>query len=124
MMGIGVVPMDSEFYLGMIGMHGRTGANLAMQQADLQILCGARVGDRAVSAPQQIAEKAKSSILTSTPLKSAKICRCIFPSSAISAWCSPHWLSRYTQHRARPGWRPCAAISGSIRHAARPHGFR
>ena len=59
MMGIGVVPMDSEFYLGMIGMHGRTGANLAMQQADLVILCGARVGDRAVSAPQQIAEKAK-----------------------------------------------------------------
>ena len=41
MMGIGVVPMDSEFYLGMIGMHGRTGANLAMQQADLVILCGA-----------------------------------------------------------------------------------
>lgn len=59
MMGIGVIPMDSPYYLGMIGMHGRTSANRAMQQADLVILCGARVGDRAVSAPQQIAEKAK-----------------------------------------------------------------
>ena len=59
MMGIGVMPMDSDYYMGMIGMHGRSSANLTMQQADLVILCGARVGDRAVSAPQQIAEKAK-----------------------------------------------------------------
>lgn len=59
MMGIGVTPMNSDYYMGMIGMHGRTSANLTMQQADLVILCGARVGDRAVSAPQQIAEKAK-----------------------------------------------------------------
>ncbi len=59
MMGIGVMPMDSDYYMGMIGMHGRTSANLTMQQADLVLLCGARVGDRAVSAPQQIAEKAK-----------------------------------------------------------------
>jgi acetolactate synthase-1/2/3 large subunit len=59
MMGIGVMPMDSDLYLGMIGMHGRENANLTMQQADLVILCGARVGDRAVSAPKQIAEQAK-----------------------------------------------------------------
>ncbi len=58
MMGIGVIPMDNPHYLGMIGMHGRSSANRAMQEADLVILCGARVGDRAVSAPQQIAEKA------------------------------------------------------------------
>ncbi len=59
MMGIGVIPMDSPYYLGMIGMHGRTTANKAMQNADLVILCGARVGDRAVSAPRQMAEKAR-----------------------------------------------------------------
>lgn len=59
MMGIGVTPMDSDYYMGMIGMFGRTSANRTMQQADLVILCGARVGDRAVSAPQQIAEKAR-----------------------------------------------------------------
>ena len=59
MMGIGVMPMDSDYYMGMIGMHGRESANRTMQQADLVLLCGARVGDRAVSAPQQIAEQAK-----------------------------------------------------------------
>lgn len=58
MMGIGVMPMDDPHYLGMIGMHGRSSANRSMKEADLVILCGARVGDRAVSAPQQIAEKA------------------------------------------------------------------
>nr|WP_319489489.1 biosynthetic-type acetolactate synthase large subunit [uncultured Caproiciproducens sp.] len=58
MMGIGVVPMDSPLYLGMIGMHGHRNANRAMHESDLIILCGARVGDRAVSAPEQMAEQA------------------------------------------------------------------
>lgn len=59
MMGIGVVPMDSQLYLGMIGMHGHENANRAMQAADLLIICGARVGDRAVSDPRQISAGAK-----------------------------------------------------------------
>lgn len=58
MMGIGVVPMDCRLYLGMIGMHGHSNANRTMAEADLVILCGARVGDRAVSAPEQMAQKA------------------------------------------------------------------
>ena len=58
MMGIGVIPMDNPYYLGMIGMHGRSSANRAMKEADLVILCGARVGDRPSPLPQQIAEKA------------------------------------------------------------------
>lgn len=58
MMGIGVIPMDSPLYLGMIGMHGHPNANRAAAEADLVILCGARVGDRAVSAPEQMAKKA------------------------------------------------------------------
>ena len=56
MMGLGVVPMDSPLYLGMIGMHGHKNANKAMREADLLLLCGARVGDRAVSDPHQMAE--------------------------------------------------------------------
>lgn len=59
MMGIGVVPMDAELYLGMIGMHGHANANRAMNAADLILLCGARVGDRAVADPDQIHANAK-----------------------------------------------------------------
>ncbi len=58
MMGLGVIPMDSSLYLGMIGSHGHKNANRAMHEADLVILCGARVGDRAIAAPEQVAEKA------------------------------------------------------------------
>jgi len=59
MMGIGVMPMDSPVYLGMIGKFGRSYANRAMMEADLILLCGARVGDRAIAMPRQIAEQAK-----------------------------------------------------------------
>lgn len=59
MMGLGVMPMDSPLYLGMIGMHGHENANRAIHEADCILLCGARVGDRAVRDPEQITKKAK-----------------------------------------------------------------
>lgn len=57
MMGLGVMPMDSPLYLGMIGMHGHENANRAIHAADCILLCGARVGDRAVNDPEKITEK-------------------------------------------------------------------
>lgn len=58
MMGLGVMPMDSPLYLGMIGMHGHAYANRAIHKADCILLCGARVGDRAVNDPEKITEQA------------------------------------------------------------------
>lgn len=58
MMGIGVIPSDHRLYGGMLGSHGKKAANKAIHEADLLILCGARVGDRSVAAPNQITEKA------------------------------------------------------------------
>ncbi|MFR3008866.1 MAG: biosynthetic-type acetolactate synthase large subunit [Pseudoruminococcus massiliensis] len=59
MMGIGVMPSDNKQYLGMLGSFGTVRANRALLETDLLILCGARVGDRAVAAPHQVAERAK-----------------------------------------------------------------
>ena len=56
MMGIGVMPSDHETYLGMLGTHGKPVANRALHDADLVIVCGARLGDRAVAAPDQMSE--------------------------------------------------------------------
>ncbi|MCI1966594.1 MAG: biosynthetic-type acetolactate synthase large subunit [Oscillospiraceae bacterium] len=56
MMGLGVMPMDSPLYFGMIGMHGHENANRAMHAADCILLCGARVGDRAVGDPKKITQ--------------------------------------------------------------------
>lgn len=59
MMGLGVMPMNSPVYLGMMGSHGRNYANRAVSECDLMILCGARVADRAVSDPAEITKHAK-----------------------------------------------------------------
>ena len=58
MMGIGLLPSDHPLNLGMLGSHGCVPANKAIRDADLVILAGARVGDRAVASPGQVAERA------------------------------------------------------------------
>lgn len=57
MMGIGVMPSDHPLYLGMLGTHGRKCANKALHEADLTIVCGARLGDRAIAAPDQMSTR-------------------------------------------------------------------
>lgn len=56
MMGIGIMPSEHEMYLGMLGTHGTAVANRALHEADLVIVCGARLGDRAVAKPDQMSE--------------------------------------------------------------------
>ncbi|WP_136479135.1 biosynthetic-type acetolactate synthase large subunit [Acetivibrio thermocellus] len=57
LMGIGSVPYDYELNLGMLGTHGVYIANYAVNNADLLIIIGARVADRAISNPQQISKR-------------------------------------------------------------------
>ena len=59
MMGIGALPSTHPLYLGMLGSHGCAPANKAIRDADLVIMAGARVGDRAVASPGQVATRAK-----------------------------------------------------------------
>ena len=59
MMGIGALPTAHLLNLGMLGSHGCAPANKAIRDADLVIMAGARVGDRAVAAPGQVATRAK-----------------------------------------------------------------
>ena len=56
MMGIGIMPSDHEMYLGMLGTHGKKVANKALHEADLVMVCGARLGDRAVASTHQMSE--------------------------------------------------------------------
>jgi len=48
LMGIGAISTNHPYYLGMIGSHGQREANLALRQADLLIVVGARLADRAL----------------------------------------------------------------------------
>jgi len=58
LMGIGAVDSFHELYMGMVGTHGAKSANIAINNTDLLILAGARVGDRAMGQAQRISEKA------------------------------------------------------------------
>ena len=59
LMGVGMMPTEHPLYMGMLGTHGIYSANYAIHHADLVILCGARVGDRAMAKADQIAKKAE-----------------------------------------------------------------
>jgi acetolactate synthase I/II/III large subunit len=59
LMGIGSIPSKHGMNLGMLGSHGVYAANYAIHNADLIIIMGARVGDRAMGTASKIAEKAK-----------------------------------------------------------------
>ncbi|GHU81410.1 acetolactate synthase [Clostridia bacterium] len=79
MMGIGIMPSDHEQYLGMLGTHGKTVANRAMHNADLILVCGARLGDRAVAAPDQVAHRAKVIHIDIDPAEIGKNIRTTIP---------------------------------------------
>jgi acetolactate synthase-1/2/3 large subunit len=47
LMGIGSMPMDSDLYIGMVGFHGNKLAQAVLNKADLVLIIGARMSDRA-----------------------------------------------------------------------------
>ncbi|WP_027398748.1 biosynthetic-type acetolactate synthase large subunit [Anaerovorax odorimutans] len=59
MMGLGAIPTSHPLYMGMLGMHGKSCANQAISEADVVVLIGARVSDRAVLLPKQVGKTTK-----------------------------------------------------------------
>lgn len=54
MMGIGAMQTEDDLNFGMVGNHGASYANRAMNEADMVIMVGARVADRTVNQPEII----------------------------------------------------------------------
>jgi acetolactate synthase I/II/III large subunit len=57
--GLGAVPPESPYYLGMVGMHGTQAANMALHETDLLLVFGARLDDRVTGDPARFAPYAK-----------------------------------------------------------------
>ena len=57
--GLGCIEYDSEYFLGMHGMHGTIAANHAIQESDLIIALGSRFDDRATGKLSTFAPSAK-----------------------------------------------------------------
>jgi acetolactate synthase I/II/III large subunit len=57
--GLGAVPPESSYYLGMVGMHGTQAANMALHETDLLLVFGARLDDRVTGDPSRFAPHAR-----------------------------------------------------------------
>jgi len=57
--GLGAVPPQASYYLGMVGMHGTRAANMALHETDLLMVFGARLDDRVTGDPTRFAPYAK-----------------------------------------------------------------
>ena len=58
LMAIGAVPVSFDLNLGLVGMHGSKYANLAIDESDLIIACGARFADRVTGNNKDFAPRA------------------------------------------------------------------
>jgi len=59
LMANGAFPFDHPNYVGIMGMHGRFSSNIATQNCDLLISCGARFDDRVTGSVKTFARNAK-----------------------------------------------------------------
>src|SRR5713226_3687965 len=57
--GLGAVPPEAPYYLGMVGMHGTRAANMALHETDLLLVFGARLDDRVTGDPTRFAPDAR-----------------------------------------------------------------
>lgn len=80
--GLGSVPKDYSFNLGMLGMHGLPAANLAVQQCDLLLVLGARLDDRATG---KLAEFAPEATVIHIDIDQAELGKRRFAQVAIEA---------------------------------------
>ncbi len=71
--GLGAIPSGSENYLDMLGMHGGQAANLAVQESDLLIACGARFDDRATGKLDTFAPNARIIHFDADPSEISKL---------------------------------------------------
>ncbi len=77
--GLGAVPPQSPYYLGMVGMHGTRAANTALHETDLLLVFGARLDDRVTGDPTRFAPQAKIVHFEIDPAQLDRVRACELP---------------------------------------------
>jgi acetolactate synthase-1/2/3 large subunit len=77
--GLGAVPPQSPYYLGMVGMHGTRAANTALHETDLLLVFGARLDDRVTGDPTRFAPHAKIVHFEIDPAQLDRVRACELP---------------------------------------------
>jgi acetolactate synthase-1/2/3 large subunit len=77
--GLGAVPPQSPYYLGMVGMHGTRAANMALHETDLLLVFGARLDDRVTGDPTRFAPHARIVHFEIDPAQLDRVRACELP---------------------------------------------
>ena len=112
MMGLGALPSDSEYCLGLVGMHGTATANRAVRECDLLLAVGARFSDRVAGNRAQFAKDAKVAHLDIDRSEIAKNVRVDLPLVGEAGACLDALLDRLPRQQ-RPEW-----MHALLRHKA------
>ena len=108
--GLGAVPPDSPYYLGMVGMHGTRAANMALHETDLLLVFGARLDDRVTGDPTRFAPEAKIVHFEIDPAQLDRVRACELPVIGDLAETIPAFQAQLSK-AALPNWNPWRAVA-------------
>jgi acetolactate synthase I/II/III large subunit len=121
--GLGAVPPQSPYYLGMVGMHGTRAANTALHETDLLMVFGARLDDRVTGDPTRFAPNAKIVHFEIDPAQLDRVRACELPVIGDLAQTIPQF---HTELRSAslPDWSSWRAVAcGEERAELDPRGL-
>jgi acetolactate synthase I/II/III large subunit len=121
--GLGAVPAEAPYYLGMVGMHGTRAANLALDESDLLLVFGARLDDRVTGEPTRFAPHARIVHFEIDPAQLDRPRTCDLPVIGDLGETIPAFLEE-VRRISLPDWRGWKAIAeGPERAETDPRGL-
>lgn len=121
--GLGAVPPQAPYYLGMVGMHGTRAANHALHETDLLLVFGARLDDRVTGDPTRFAPNAKIVHFEIDPAQLDRVRACELPVIGDLAETIPAFHAEL-RRASLPDWSGWRAVAcGSERAELDPRGL-
>jgi acetolactate synthase-1/2/3 large subunit len=121
--GLGAVPPQAPYYLGMVGMHGTQAANMALHETDLLLVFGARLDDRVTGDPTRFAPHAKIVHFEIDPAQLDRVRTCEIPVIGDLSDTIPTFYADARRH-SLPDWNAWRAIACGTERAERDaHGL-
>ncbi len=121
--GLGAVPPQSPYYLGMVGMHGTRAANTALHETDLLLVFGARLDDRVTGEPTRFAPGAKIVHFEIDPAQLDRVRPCDVPVIGDLADTIPAFQAELRRH-SLPDFSPWRSVAcGPERAELDPRGL-
>src|SRR6266568_126195 len=121
--GLGAVPPEAPYYLGMVGMHGTRAANMALHENDLLLVFGARLDDRVTGDPTRFAPNAKIVHFEIDPAQLDRVRQCELSVIGDLAQTIPAFYKKI-QSAKLPDWREWRAVAcGPDRAELDPRGL-